>query len=460
MATGYATLYGDMAGGFAVIKDVPKTLVYALCNDLNERAGREVIPQTVIDKPPSAELAPGQLDSDSLPPYDVLDPIIEGYVEDDLSVGELDRARPRRRAHAARRAHGRSQRVQAAPGRARRARVAEGVRQGSAAPDHQSLARLTRGARRRERVRPAHVGDRAAARARAGADRGDDRVRRDVQARAGRARRRHAGRLHPVALLDGRGRAAAARDPQRLARAVDGARRRCARKDFLLAVLAFGVVGFAGYWFQNAGPANARRRRTPRSSPGLFVVFTPLHRDRGRRAGARRATSSIAVGVRGRRPVPARRRRRSRLHAGDALTLGVRVLLRAVDPASARTSRSTSIRSRSPPANSSCSSLLAIPVVAIGGLGHVTTQVLVAAAITGVLLQRARVHAAAVGPAVRRAVARRGDPRSSNRSSPGSSASGSASGSASSGYIGAVDHPARHRDRRIARRGGPAPAAT
>ncbi|MDQ1475113.1 MAG: hypothetical protein QOE62_342 [Actinomycetota bacterium] len=89
MATGYATLYGDMAGGFAVIKDVPKSLVYALCNDLNERCGREVIPHTVIEKAPSAELAPGQLDSDSLPPYDVLDPIIEGYVEDDLSVGEL-----------------------------------------------------------------------------------------------------------------------------------------------------------------------------------------------------------------------------------------------------------------------------------------------------------------------------------------------------------------------------------
>ena len=89
MATGYATLYGDMAGGFAVIKDVPKTLVYALCNDLNERSGRDVIPRRVIEKPPSAELAPGQLDSDSLPPYHVLDPIVEGYVEDDLSVGEL-----------------------------------------------------------------------------------------------------------------------------------------------------------------------------------------------------------------------------------------------------------------------------------------------------------------------------------------------------------------------------------
>ncbi|MCU1426016.1 MAG: synthetase [Actinomycetia bacterium] len=90
MATGYATLYGDMAGGFAVIKDVPKTLVYALCHDRNERAGRDLIPRTVIEKPPSAELAPGQLDSNSLPPYEALDPIIEGYVEEDLSVAELE----------------------------------------------------------------------------------------------------------------------------------------------------------------------------------------------------------------------------------------------------------------------------------------------------------------------------------------------------------------------------------
>jgi NAD+ synthase (glutamine-hydrolysing) len=89
MATGYATLYGDMAGGFAVIKDVLKTLVYALCRDLNERTGREVIPRSVIEKPPSAELRPNQKDSDSLPDYDVLDPIIEGYVEGDLSVSEL-----------------------------------------------------------------------------------------------------------------------------------------------------------------------------------------------------------------------------------------------------------------------------------------------------------------------------------------------------------------------------------
>jgi len=89
MATGYATLYGDMAGGFAVIKDVPKTLVYELCRDLNARLGTDVIPQAVLDKPPSAELRPDQKDTDSLPEYDELDPIIEGYVEGDESVSEL-----------------------------------------------------------------------------------------------------------------------------------------------------------------------------------------------------------------------------------------------------------------------------------------------------------------------------------------------------------------------------------
>jgi NAD+ synthase (glutamine-hydrolysing) len=90
MATGYSTLYGDMAGGFAVIKDVPKMLVYALAVDRNERAGRELIPSSVLEKPPSAELRPDQRDEDSLPPYSRLDPIIEGYVENDLSVGDLD----------------------------------------------------------------------------------------------------------------------------------------------------------------------------------------------------------------------------------------------------------------------------------------------------------------------------------------------------------------------------------
>jgi NAD+ synthase (glutamine-hydrolysing) len=91
MATGYATLYGaDMTGAFAVIKDVPKLLVYALARDRNDRAGRPLIPDAVIEKPPSAELRPGQLDSDSLPDYADLDPIVEGYVEGDLSIGELE----------------------------------------------------------------------------------------------------------------------------------------------------------------------------------------------------------------------------------------------------------------------------------------------------------------------------------------------------------------------------------
>jgi NAD+ synthase (glutamine-hydrolysing) len=88
MATGYSTLYGDMAGGFAVIKDVEKTLVYRLARWRNR--GGVVIPENVLEKPPSAELAPGQIDADSLPPYEVLDAILEGYVEGDRSVTELE----------------------------------------------------------------------------------------------------------------------------------------------------------------------------------------------------------------------------------------------------------------------------------------------------------------------------------------------------------------------------------
>jgi NAD+ synthase (glutamine-hydrolysing) len=92
MATGYSTLYGDMAGGFAVIKDVEKTLVFRLARWRNAQAGRAVIPSTVLEKPPSAELAPGQVDADSLPPYEVLDPILEGYVETDRSLSDLEEA--------------------------------------------------------------------------------------------------------------------------------------------------------------------------------------------------------------------------------------------------------------------------------------------------------------------------------------------------------------------------------
>jgi NAD+ synthase (glutamine-hydrolysing) len=89
MAVGYATLYGDMAGGFAVIKDVPKLLVYACCEWRNAEAGHDLIPDTILTKAPSAELRPDQRDEDSLPPYVELDPIIEGYVEGDLSVTDL-----------------------------------------------------------------------------------------------------------------------------------------------------------------------------------------------------------------------------------------------------------------------------------------------------------------------------------------------------------------------------------
>ena len=87
MAVGYATLYGDMAGGFAPIKDCSKQLVYRLASYRNSR-GR-VIPQRVIERPPSAELRPNQKDSDALPPYEILDAILEAFIEEDLSVDEI-----------------------------------------------------------------------------------------------------------------------------------------------------------------------------------------------------------------------------------------------------------------------------------------------------------------------------------------------------------------------------------
>lgn len=89
MATGYATLYGDMAGGFAVIKDVPKTIVYKLAEQRNSLAGDALIPSTIIDKAPSAELRPEQKDTDTLPPYDQLDPILTAYVEEDKSIEQI-----------------------------------------------------------------------------------------------------------------------------------------------------------------------------------------------------------------------------------------------------------------------------------------------------------------------------------------------------------------------------------
>ena len=89
MSVGYATLYGDMAGGYAVIKDVPKDLVYKLAGYVNARKGRTVIPQRTIDKAPTAELRPNQTDQDSLPPYPVLDGILHAYVEEDRSLDDI-----------------------------------------------------------------------------------------------------------------------------------------------------------------------------------------------------------------------------------------------------------------------------------------------------------------------------------------------------------------------------------
>ncbi|MFQ5708707.1 MAG: NAD+ synthase [bacterium] len=88
-SVGYCTLYGDMAGGFAVIKDVPKTWVYKLCEHKNGRAKKEIIPHSILTKAPTAELKPGQRDQDSLPAYEILDDILEEFVENDRSVKEI-----------------------------------------------------------------------------------------------------------------------------------------------------------------------------------------------------------------------------------------------------------------------------------------------------------------------------------------------------------------------------------
>ena len=89
MSVGYATLYGDMAGGFAVIKDLFKMHVYDLAQYRNQAEGREIIPRRVFTKVPTAELKPNQTDQDTLPPYDLLDPILQAYVEEDKTFDEI-----------------------------------------------------------------------------------------------------------------------------------------------------------------------------------------------------------------------------------------------------------------------------------------------------------------------------------------------------------------------------------
>ncbi len=88
-SVGYSTLYGDTAGGFSVLKDVPKMLVYRVAEYINETEGREIIPESVLSKMPTAELRADQQDVDSLPPYEDLDPILEAYIEEDKGIGEI-----------------------------------------------------------------------------------------------------------------------------------------------------------------------------------------------------------------------------------------------------------------------------------------------------------------------------------------------------------------------------------
>ena len=142
VAVGYATLYGDTVGGYALLKDVYKTRVYDLCRWRNTQGAAPVIPEGVITKPPSAELRPDQRDDQSLPPYEVLDPILEGYIEHDRTVGELiarghDDATVRRVA-----TPGRRRRVQAPPEPDRGQGHGQGVRQGPPPPHHNGLPRL------------------------------------------------------------------------------------------------------------------------------------------------------------------------------------------------------------------------------------------------------------------------------------------------------------------------------
>ena len=148
LSVGYSTLYGDLAGGFALIKDVYKTDVFRLSRWLNERAGRELIPASIIERAPSAELRADQRDEDSLPPYPKLDKVLEAYVEQDRSREELGQdgfepggGRPRA-------GDDRPRRVQAPPGAARRQAAPESVRPRPAHADHEPLAGLNANARR------------------------------------------------------------------------------------------------------------------------------------------------------------------------------------------------------------------------------------------------------------------------------------------------------------------------
>ena len=434
MATGYATLYGDMAGGFAVIKDVPKTLVYALCRDLNERAGprdhpagrhRQGAVGRAAARPERLRLAARRTtcstrSSRATSKATCRSPssIARGYDAELVQrvARMVDRNEYKRR--------------QAPPG----VRVSpQGVRQGPAA-----CRSPTAGPADLDRV-PTATGTTRETRgcsARARADRGDDRVRRDVHARAGRARRRHARRLHPAALHDRRDRA---RCRSRSGSGWRGpGRRRVPAATSSMAAIAFGVVGFVGLLVPE------RRTRTHddvelRVHHRLVRRVHAVDRDRRHAPRARsrnvvdRGRSSSASGCSCSRRDASTSARATRSRSGARSCSAIWIVLGSAlsqrfDPVALTAAQMVVLaRARGPGRRSSA------------GIGHDHRRRWSSRrVVTGVVLQRARVHAAALGPALRRAEPGRGDPACSSRSSPASSATRSASGSASTGYIGAL----------------------
>ena len=162
LSVGYATLYGDMAGGLAVLKDVYKGLVYRLVRWRNAVDGRELVPASVLERPPSAELRHEQLDEDSLPPYDVLDAILEGYVEEDLDAAELAARGLPADERRARDRHGRPRGVQAPPGPAGDQDLHPRLRTRPAAADHERLPQQRLGGRLRAAPARAQLSQRGA----------------------------------------------------------------------------------------------------------------------------------------------------------------------------------------------------------------------------------------------------------------------------------------------------------
>ena len=322
-----------------------------------------MIPASVLDKPPSAELR-ARSDGHRLAAA------LRGARPDHRGlrrrrpVGRrAHRARPRRRrscggsrAWSTATSTSAARRRRACGCRPRRSARTAGCRSPTAGP-----AERVAGPERA--IAAAGVGDRAAAAARARADRGDDRVRRDVQARAERARRRHAGRFHPVAVRDRRDRAARRSRSATAGVAADRASTSRRSRDVPARRRSRSAsIGFAGYWFQNDGLAahdDVQLRVHHRVVRGVHAA----HRDRGRPGGRRRRNVMVAVAFSVGRACSCSKVRTFDSACGRRAHARVRVHVRALDPRRRRTSRSASTRSRSPRARWWCSRCCAVPVV-------------------------------------------------------------------------------------------------